>query len=57
MFFKDIEIGKVFFDTHSGDYYVKTDNDKGECVSGGSFFEGLIDTFDLEDIVELTEGE
>ena len=57
MLFKDILIGQSFFDPNSGEYFVKTDNTEGEFISGGSYFEGLKESFALDDFVELIEGE
>ena len=57
MEFKDILIGHSFFDIGSGEYFIKTDTDKAQCISHGSFVEGLTDTFKPDEIVQLIEGE
>jgi uncharacterized membrane protein YcgQ (UPF0703/DUF1980 family) len=57
MFFRDIPIGSNFFDPNSGEYFIKTDNTTAEFTSGGSYFEGLKETFSDDDFVELIEGE
>jgi hypothetical protein len=57
MLFKDVLIGHSFFDPNSGEYFIKTDNTEAEFISGGSYFEGLKETFALDDFVELIEGE
>lgn len=57
MIFKDILIGHSFFDPNSGEYFIKTDDNTAEFISGGSYFEGLTETFSQDDFVELIEGE
>ena len=57
MLFKNILVGHSFFDPNSGEYFVKTDNTTAEFISGGSYFEGLTETFAEDDFVELIEQE
>lgn len=57
MTFEQVKIGGQFFDTFSGEYYVKLSNTTAEQVSGGSFFEGVVTQFGMDDDVEGVEGE
>lgn len=57
MLFKDILIGHSFFDPNSGEYFLKTDDNEAQFISGGSYFEGQVETFAEDDFVELIEGE
>lgn len=57
MLFKDIPIGHSFFDPNSGEYFIKTDDNQAEFISGGSYFECLFETFAGDDIVQIIEGE
>lgn len=57
MLFKDVLIGHSFFDPFCGEYFIKTDIDKAEMISGGDYLERQQDTFLENDIVEMIEGE
>jgi hypothetical protein len=57
MLFKNILIGHSFFDPNSGEYFLKTDDNQAQFISGGSYFEGKVETFAEDDFVELIEGE
>lgn len=57
MTFKDILIGHAFFDPNSGEYFLKKDDTTAEFISGGSYFEGLTETFAEDDFVELVGKE
>ena len=57
MLFKDILIGHSFFDPNSGEYFLKTDDNQAQFISGGSYFENLVADFQPDDFVELIEGE
>ena len=57
MTFKQVKIGCTFFDTFSGEYYLKLSDTTAEQVSGGSYFEGVVAEFGMDDDIELVEGE
>ena len=49
--FNDIAIGENFFDPNSGEYFEKVTNDSGKFISGGDYFEGVIETFGATEFV------
>lgn len=53
MKFEDIAVGTKFFDTYTGDYFIKTGCNNAEVVSGGDYLEGSLCTFGYDEEVEL----
>ena len=53
MKFEDIAVGTKFFDTYTGDYFIKVCGNAAVVQSGGDYLEGSLCTFEYDEEVEL----
>ena len=51
LIFQDVPIGKNFFDPNSGEYFEKVSDNSAMFISGGDYFEGVIETFGATEFV------
>jgi len=56
MTFYELRIGQRFFDADSGEFWTKTGPAAAVCDSGGDAFEGVVDEFHPNDVVELEQS-
>jgi hypothetical protein len=57
MIFGDLPIGCIFFDPMGGEYFTKTDIDMAVCNTGGDALVGESAYFNIDDEIELVEGQ
>lgn len=53
MIFEDILVGQKFFDSYTGEYFIKTGANSAEVCTGGDYLEGSLCTFAFDEEVEL----
>jgi len=53
MTFAHLEVGQRFFDSVSGDFFIKVSNTEAKVDSGGDYLEGALCPFDNDETVEL----
>lgn len=51
--FQELPRSTRFYDPSSGEYWIKLDERRAVCDSGGSALEGEVDTFEATEEVEL----
>jgi hypothetical protein len=57
MTFIQVPIGGIFFDTFSGEYFTKLTETTAVFNSGGADYIGQVANFELDEDVEMVEGE
>ena len=54
--FSDVEIGENFFDSYSGDTFIKVNDNQAKFTSGGEYFHNQIADFDPTEEVKMMES-
>lgn len=57
MIFSRLPVGCIFFDPMGGEYFTKTGLDTGVYNTGGDTLVGETAYFNIDDEIELVEGE